>query len=93
MTIVYPLRVPTNWDTAIDPETGESHLIVTAYDPRCHINLASRDMTPALDIYRIHPESPQLVMAGDTRPDWPLTAFLRFSSEDEMAAALGGGAQ
>lgn len=89
----YRLPMPSAWEDLPDPETGGTVHIITAFDPCPHVNIAARDMTAALNVYRIHPGTPLLVMAGDTGPDWLSTVFLRFSSESEMAAAIGAETQ
>lgn len=85
----YRLRLPGAWEARPDPDTGGTIRIMTAFDTRLHVNIAARDMTPALEPYRIHPETPSMAMAGDGGPSWPLTAFLRFADEDQMSTALG----
>ena len=68
-----------------DPETGE---YLTPPEPLdgWHANVPARDMTPALEAYRVTPAHPRNVYAGDIEG----TAFLRFDDEAEGVAALIG---
>jgi hypothetical protein len=54
-----------------------------------HLNLAAERMTAALEPFRVRPETPERVWAGDA-PEWTATIFLRFTDEAAARAALPG---
>lgn len=53
----------------------------------CHVNLPAWDMRPEWESYRVHPETPERVFAGDA-PPFEQTVFLRFADEAEMRSIL-----
>lgn len=85
-----PIRDP---GPKTDSETGQKPMLVVGWREGVHFN-GPRDWMDAradLDRYRVEPEHPQEVLAGDawTGEAWTLTGFLSFDSEVVARALLG----
>lgn len=75
-----PFPVPATFDQDGAPLT---------FHTSCHVNIAAWDMRAEWEPYRVTPEQPARVFAGDEAPTFEQTVFLRFADEAEMLRVLG----
>lgn len=88
------VRIPI-LEVADDPGSGAPVEAVVGWKPGYALNgpRAAIDLIAAAAPYRVEPEAPLCLFAGDERDAdgrWTLTAFLLFSDEPEARRVLAG---
>lgn len=90
--VMGPILSPAEVEPAID-EDGAPFERVLGWKPGYRVNLsrAEADAKPYLDPFRVEPETPRALFAGDERDGegrWTLTAFLIFNDEAQARTWL-----